>query len=83
MNSSNNKISKRGSTYLRKALYQDTCEGIYKRSSGYANSLLKAYYDKKISEGKPSKATIIATFNKLLRIVHGISKSCKLFTMNK
>ncbi len=79
---SNNKISKRGSTYLRKALYQATCTGIYKRSSGYANPLLRAYYDKKISEGKPSKVAIVATSNKLLRIIYGILKSNKPFTVN-
>lgn len=79
---SNNKISKRGSTYLRKALYQATCAGIYKRSNGYANPLLRAYYDKKVTEGKPSKVAIIATSNKLLRIIYGILKSGKSFTIN-
>lgn len=47
---SNNKISKRGSTYLRKALYQATSAGIYKRPSGYANPILRDYYDIKISK---------------------------------
>ncbi|MGF7059941.1 IS110 family transposase [Brassicibacter mesophilus] len=79
---SNNKISKRGSTYLRKALYQATCAGIYRRSSGYANTTLRAYYDKKIAEGKPSKVTIIATCNKLLRIIYAILKSGKTFNLN-
>lgn len=79
---SNNKVSKRGSTYLRKALYQATCAGIYRRSSGYANPVLRAYYDKKIAEGKPSKVAIIATSNKLLRIIYGILKSSKPFDLN-
>lgn len=79
---SNNKVSKRGSTYLRKALYQATCAGIYRRSSGYSNTLLRAYYDKKIAEGKPSKVAIIATSNKLLRIVYGILKNSKPFDLN-
>lgn len=79
---SNNKISKRGSTYLRKALYQATCAGIYKRSSGYANPVLRAYYDKKIAEGKPSKVALIATSNKLPRIIFGILKSDKPFDLN-
>ncbi|MGF7060787.1 transposase [Brassicibacter mesophilus] len=79
---SNNKISKRGSTYLRKALYQSTCAGIYRRSSGYANTTLRAYYDKKIAEGKPSKVAIIATSNKLLRIIYAILKSGKTFNLN-
>ncbi|MGF7060678.1 hypothetical protein HNR33_004370, partial [Brassicibacter mesophilus] len=49
------------------------------RSSGYANTTLRAYYDKKIAEGKPSKVAIIATCNKLLRIIYGILKSKSFF----
>ncbi|MGF7059709.1 hypothetical protein [Brassicibacter mesophilus] len=47
---SNNNISKRDSTYLRKALYQTMLAGIYKRDSGYANTVLRIRYDKKIIE---------------------------------
>ncbi len=56
--------------------------GIYRRSNGYANPVLRAYYDKKITEGKPSKVAIIATSNKLLRIIYGILKSSKPFDLN-
>lgn len=79
---SKNKISKRGSTYLRKALYQATCAGLYKRPYGYTNPILKTYYDKKVSEGKSSKVAIIATSNKLLRIIYGMLKSNKPFDIN-
>lgn len=78
---SNNKISKRGSTYLRKALYQSTCASICKRTSGYANPTLRDFYDKKIAEGKPSKVAIVATSNKLLRIIYGVLKSGKPFEL--
>lgn len=68
----NNKISKRGSSYLRKALYQATVAGISKRSSGILNATLYDYYDKKLSEGKSSKSAIVATSHKLLRIIYGM-----------
>lgn len=70
--SSNNKISKRGSKYLRKALYQATVAGISKRKNGPANQLLYQFYTKKLSEGKPSKVAIIAASSKLLRIIFGV-----------
>lgn len=68
----NNKISKRGSSYLRKALYQATVAGISKRSSGILNATLYDFYNRKLSEGKSSKSAIVATSHKLLRIIYGI-----------
>ncbi|MBL4937653.1 IS110 family transposase, partial [Clostridium sp. YIM B02515] len=68
----NNKISKLGSSYLRKALYQATVAGISKRSSGILNATLYDFYDRKLSEGKSSKSAIVATSHKLLRIIYGI-----------
>lgn len=78
---SNNKISKRGSTHLRKALYQSASASICRRTSGYANPTLRDFYDKKIAEGKPSKVAIVATSNKLLRIIYGVLKSGKPFEL--
>lgn len=46
--STNNSISKRGSSYLRKALYQATVAGIVKHKGGPADSIL---HEKKLSEG--------------------------------
>ena len=77
--STNNRISKRGSTYLRKALYQASVAGISKRSTGILNPVLYEYYSKKLSEGKPSKVAIVATSSKLLRIIYGIWTSQQPF----
>ncbi|MBF4691482.1 IS110 family RNA-guided transposase [Fusibacter ferrireducens] len=71
----NNKISKRGSPYLRKALYQAVCAGISKRSNGYANKELRAFYDKLLESGKPSRVALTACSAKLLRIIFGILSS--------
>ena len=68
----NNKISKRGSTYLRKALYQATVAGISNRKSGIVNSTLHSYCSQKLSEGKSKKSAIVATSHKLLRIIYGV-----------
>ncbi len=76
---SHNKISKRGSTYLRHALYQATVAGVSNRVGGPVNKVLSTFYSKKLSEGKPSKVAIIATSNKLLRMIFGILKNNQPF----
>ncbi|MCO1602083.1 transposase [Desulfosporosinus nitroreducens] len=78
--SSHNKISKRGSPCLRKAIYQATVAGISNRASGPLNMILRSFYLRKINEGKPSKVAIIATSNKLLRIIFGILASQQPFS---
>lgn len=67
-----NSISKRGTPYLRKALYQATCAGICKRKTGPANTMLYNYYNRKVKEGKPKKVAIIATAHKLLRMIYAL-----------
>lgn len=67
-----NRISKRGSSYLRTALYQATVGGISKQVNGPRNPILSQYYQQKRLEGKPTRAAIVATSNKLLRIIYGI-----------
>ncbi|UNK17023.1 IS110 family transposase [Paenibacillus sp. N3/727] len=67
-----NRISKRGSAYLRTALYQATVGGISKQIHGPRNPILWQYYQQKRLEGKPSKVAIVATSNKLLRMIYGI-----------
>ncbi|KUO63137.1 MAG: hypothetical protein APF84_11480 [Gracilibacter sp. BRH_c7a] len=69
---SKNRISKRGSSYLRKALHQATVAGISNRQGRPLNKILYAFYSKKLAEGKPPKAAIIATSNKLVRMIYGI-----------
>lgn len=67
-----NRISKRGSAYLRTALYQATVGGISKQIHGPRNPILWRYYQQKRLEGKPAKVAIVATSNKLLRMIFGI-----------
>jgi transposase len=55
-----NRITKRGSSRLRHSLYLAVLCGI--RSS--RNKKIKAFYDKKKSEGKPAKVAIVACINK-------------------
>lgn len=74
------KVSKRGSHYLRKALYQATVAGISKRKNGAANPVLFEFYSKKLAEGKSPKVAIVAASSKLLRIVFGIWKSGQPFS---
>jgi len=81
--SSHNKISKRGSPYLRKAIYQATVAGISNRTGGPLNPILRNFYVRKINEGKPVKIAIIATANKSLRMIYGILSSQQPFSCSK
>jgi transposase len=75
----NNKISKRGSTYLRKSLYQATTAAVRKVKVRPNNQLLYDYYNQKREQGKPYKVAIIATANKLLRTIYGVWKNNEMF----
>jgi transposase len=70
-----NRITKRGSSRLRHALYMAVLCGI--RSS--RNRKLKEYYDKKREEGKPFKVTIIACVNKLIHWIYALLKRKETF----
>jgi len=63
------KLSKKGSKYLRTALWQGTVYSLVH------NPNLKAFYDKKLSEGKPKQVALGAVTNKLTRIIYGILRS--------
>ncbi|WP_201318434.1 IS110 family transposase [Paenibacillus sp. EPM92] len=65
---SSNRITKRGSKRLRRALYMAAQCGLRRGT----NPRLKAYYDKKRLEGKPYKVTVIACANKLLHHIYAI-----------
>ncbi len=69
---SSGKISKRGSPYLRTALYQAAKAAISRRYDQPANPDLRAFYDKKVAEGKPKNVALIACANKLARIIFGV-----------
>ncbi|HWL24452.1 MAG TPA: IS110 family transposase [Ureibacillus sp.] len=70
-----NRITKRGSSRLRHSLYLAVLCGI--RSS--RNKKLKEFYDKKRSEGKPSKVAIVACINKLLHWIYALLKRKEIF----
>ncbi|WP_276358474.1 IS110 family transposase [Cohnella caldifontis] len=65
-----NRITKRGSKRLRRALYLAVQCGL----RGSTNERLRGYYDKKREEGKPYKVTVIACANKLLHYIYAILK---------
>ena len=69
------RISKRGSPYLRTAIYQSTIAAISMRKNGCVNLNLRNYYELKLSQGKPKKVAIIATANKMTRIIYGVLSS--------
>ena len=81
-----NRITKRGSSRLRHALFmavrsairdarkQKTTEEVIPR-----NKKLRAFYDKKREEGKPYKVAIIACANKLLHWIYAMLKSNSTF----
>ena len=70
-----NRITKRGSSRLRHSLYLAVLCGI--RSS--RNKKLKEFYDRKRSEGKPSKVAIVACINKLLHWIYALLKKDQNF----
>lgn len=63
------KLSKKGSKYLRTALWQGAVYCLVH------NPNLRAFYDRKLSEGKPKQVALGAVTNKLTRIVYGILRS--------
>ncbi|MBW5448103.1 transposase [Cohnella sp. CFH 77786] len=69
---SRNRISKRGSSYLRTALYQATVAAVSQQRNGPRNPTLSRYYQQKLAEGKPQKVALIATCHKLLRMIFGV-----------
>ncbi|TVX75681.1 IS110 family transposase [Peribacillus simplex] len=70
-----NRMTKRGSSRLLHSLYLAVLCGI--RSS--RNKRLKAFYDKKKSEGKPAKVSIVACMNKLLHWIYALLKRKETF----
>ena len=73
-----NRITKRGSSRLRHALYLAVLCGLRRTGS----EKLKAFYDKKISEGKPHKVAMIACVNKLLHWIFAMLKRKNKLSLN-
>lgn len=77
-----NRITKRGSSRLRHALYMAVKSAIRdcrkKKTTDELiprNKRLREFYDKKREEGKPFKVTVIACANKLLHWIYALLKS--------
>ncbi|WP_077324133.1 IS110 family transposase [Virgibacillus siamensis] len=70
-----NRITKRGSSRLRQALYTAVQCGIAKNR----NKKLIAFYNRKRSEGKPHKVAVIACANKLVHWIHVMLKRQEAF----
>ena len=73
----NTRISKKGSKYLRKTLYQIIQPVIEN------NDVFKAYYNKKIAEGKTHRCAQGHCVRKLLRIIFHLLKSSEKFDPTK
>lgn len=70
----NTRLTKRGSPYLRQALFQAAAV------ARQHDSELKAYYEKKRSEGKRYKEATVATSRKLLYRVYAVLKRQSPYT---
>lgn len=70
-----NRITKRGSSRLRHALYMAVLCGI----RGSRNKKLKEFYDRKREEGKPFKVAMIACVNKLIHWIYALLKRKETF----
>uniref|UniRef100_UPI0005A780BF IS110 family transposase n=1 Tax=Paucisalibacillus sp. EB02 TaxID=1347087 RepID=UPI0005A780BF len=81
-----NRITKRGSSRLRHALFMAVRSGIRDSRKQKTtdeiiprNKKLRAFYDKKRDEGKPYKVAIIACANKLLHWIYALLKNSTTF----
>ena len=72
-----NVMSKRGSPYLRKALFQAALV------ASNSDPVLKAYYQKKRAEGKHHKTCIGAVARKLCNIIYAVLKNNKPYEVPK
>lgn len=70
-----NRITKRGSSPLRHTLFVAVLCSLRKSGS----QRLKAFYDRKLEEGKPHKVAVIACINKLLHWIYAVLKRKELF----
>jgi len=78
---SHNKVTKRGSPYLRRALYIAATVAIRKSANGTpVNSVLHDYYQEKI-KNKAKKQALGAVMNKLLHIIFSVLRNKKPFVL--
>lgn len=60
------RISKRGNTILRTRLYNACSVAVLQTNQ------FKTYFQKKKSEGKPYRVALVATMNKMVRVIHSV-----------
>lgn len=76
-----NKVTKRGSTFLRHALYIAATTSVRKESKGkQVNPVIYEYYQRK-TETKAKKQALGAVMNKLLRIIFSVLKNKQPFRL--
>jgi hypothetical protein len=76
-----NKVTKRGSPFLRHALYIAATTSVRKESKGsQVNSVIYGYYTRKV-ETKAKKQALGAVMNKLLRIIFSVLKNKQPFRL--
>lgn len=76
-----NKLTKRGSPYLRKAIYIAAIGSIRQNPDGsYPNKVIYDYYQKKI-QSKAKKQALGAVMNKLVRIIFSVLKNQRPFVL--
>jgi transposase len=69
-------ISKKGNTFIRKALFMPAL------SACWANPQLKAFYQRLLAKGKNKKLAIIAVARKLLLLIYTLWKSNAVYIPN-
>ncbi len=76
-----NRVTKRGSPFLRRSLYMVATTAIRKNAKGaLVNPVIYDYYQKKI-QAKTRKQALGAVMNKLLRIIFSVLKNKQSFHM--
>lgn len=79
---SKNRMSKRGSRLLRRALYLAAFCAIRKNRAGELNNpFLREYYDKKVNEGKPKKVALGACMHKMTGYIFATLRNDKPFVL--
>lgn len=81
-NASRNRMSKRGSRLLRRALYLAACFAIKRNRLGMLiNPYLHQYYQKKLAQGKPKKVALGACMHKITAYIFATLRDKKKFSL--
>lgn len=81
---SKNRMSKRGSKYLRRAIYMIVICSIGRRRNGqYTNPVLREYYDLKLAQGKRPKVAIGACMTKVAFYIYAALRNQRPFVLQK